>query len=67
MWDRWANDKVEMVRQGESQKGGQFLVLIKGAGRRVSPRLHVFVSDVNQGNNQVEWVQDFMWYGKTLL
>ena len=67
MWERWAKDKVEKVRQGESQKGGKFLVLIKGVGRRVSPRLHVFVSDVNQGNNQVEWVQDFMWYGKTLL
>ena len=35
------------------------LVLFKGGGCRVSPRLHGIVSDVNQGNNGVGWVQDF--------
>ena len=27
-----------------------FLVLFKDGGRRVSPRFHLFVSDVDQGN-----------------
>ena len=36
------------------------LVLFKGGGCRVSPRLHGIVSDVNQGNNGVRWVQDFL-------
>ena len=30
-------------------EGGRFLVLFKGGGCRVSPRFHLFVSDVNQG------------------
>ena len=30
-------------------QGGRFLVLFKGEGYRVSPRFHLFVSDVNQG------------------
>ena len=29
-----------------------FLVSFKNGGRRVSPRFHLFVSDVNQGNEQ---------------
>ena len=29
-----------------------FLVLFKDGGRRVSPRFHLFVSDVNQGNKE---------------
>ena len=29
-----------------------FLVLFKDGGRRVSPRFHLFVSDVNQGNKK---------------
>ena len=28
------------------------LVLFKNAGRKVSPRFHLFVSDVNQGNKK---------------
>ena len=37
-----------------------FLVLFKDRGRRVSPRFHLFVSDVNQGNKEVGRVQDFV-------
>ena len=46
-----------------------FLVLFKDGGRRVSPRFHLFVSDVsdvlflfvsNQGNKDVRWVQDLL-------
>ena len=36
----------------------------------MSPRFHLFVSDVNQGNEGVGWVQDFLVWprdGKTLL
>ena len=29
-----------------------FLILIKDGGCRVSPRLHLFVFDVNQGNEE---------------
>ena len=29
-------------------EGGRFLVLFKGGGCRLSSRLHLFVSDVNQ-------------------
>ena len=41
-------------------KGGRFLVLFKGGDCRVSPRFHLFVSDVNQGNGGAGWVQDFL-------
>ena len=37
-----------------------FLVLFKDAGCRASPRSHLFVSDVNQGNKEAGWVQDFL-------
>ena len=45
-----------MVRK----KGGRYLVLFKGGGHKISPRFHLFVSDVNQGNEGVVWVQDFL-------
>ena len=45
-----------MVRQ----KGERYLVLFKGRGHKMSPRFHVFVSDFNQGNKGVVWVQDFL-------
>ena len=37
-----------------------FLVLFKDEGCRVSPRFHLFVSDVNQGNKETGLVQDFL-------
>ena len=37
-----------------------FLVLFKDGGCRVSPRSHLFVSDINQGNAEAGWVQDFL-------
>ena len=37
-----------------------FLALFKNWGRRVRPRFHLFVSDVNQGIKYAEWVQDFL-------
>ena len=37
-----------------------FVVLFKDEGRRVSPRFHLFVSAVNQGNKEAGWVQDFL-------
>ena len=45
-----------MVRQ----KGGRYLVLFKGGGHKMSPRFHLFVSDINQGNDEVGCVQDFL-------
>ena len=37
-----------------------FLVLFKDGGRSMTPRFHLFVSDVNQGNEEALWVQDFL-------
>ena len=45
-----------MVRQ----KGGRYLVLFKDGGHKVSPKFHLFVSDANQGNEGLGWVQDFL-------
>ena len=43
-------------------QGGRFLVLFEGGGRRVSPRFHLFDSDVNQRNQGAGCVQDiFAW------
>ena len=53
---RWEGSEVGKVRQ----KGGRYLVLFKSGGHKMSPRFHLFVSDVNQGNEGVGWVQDFL-------
>ena len=37
-----------------------FLVLFKDGGRRVSLNFIIFVSDVNQGNEEARWIQDFL-------
>ena len=45
--------------EGETEvrwQGGRFLVLFRGRGRRMSPRFHLFVSDVNQQNERAGWV-----------
>ena len=60
-WERWENGEAE---------SGRYLVLFKGGGHKRGPRFHLFVSDVNQGNEGVGWVQDFLVWprdGKTLL
>ena len=41
-------------------EGGRFLVFLKGRGHSVSPRFCFCVSDVNQGNQEVGWVQHFL-------
>ena len=46
---RWQGEKGGRVVRWE---GGRFLVLCKGGERRVSPRFHLFVSGVNQGNEE---------------
>ena len=43
-WESWKGGEV--VRW----QGGRSLVLFKGGGRRVSPRFHPFVFDVNLGS-----------------
>ena len=51
-------------------EGGKFLVLFKGGGCRVSPRFHLFVFDVNQGNEEAGWMYDLLHSprdGKTLF
>ena len=44
----------------DRQKGGRYSILFKGGGHKMSPRFHLFVSDVNQGNRGVGRVQDFL-------
>ena len=50
-WRRWESGEVE--RWG-------LLVLPKGGECRVTPRFHLFDSDVNQGKEKVGWIQDFL-------
>ena len=45
-----------MVRQ----EGGKCLDLFKDGRHKMGPKFHIFVSDVNQGNEEVRWVQDFL-------
>ena len=42
------------------REGERFLVLFKGRGRGVSPRFHLFISDVNQQKEGAGWVLDFL-------
>ena len=42
---RWQGGKVGRVVKWQDQR---FLVVFKSRGRRVTPRLHAFVSDVDQ-------------------
>ena len=53
---RWKVGKGGKVVRWE---GGGFLVLFKGGGCRVTPRFHLFVSDINQGKEWAGWIQDF--------
>ena len=41
-------------------QGKRFLVLFKSGGRRLCPRFHLFVSDVNQPNEGAGWLQDYL-------
>ena len=54
---RWQGGKSgRMVRQ----KGWRYLVLFKDGKHKMSPRFHFFVSNVNQGNKGVGWIQGFL-------
>ena len=62
---RWQGGKVVRWQCGKGrrmvrQKGGRYLVLFKGVRHKMSPRFHLFVSHINQGNEGVGWVQDFL-------
>ena len=64
-WEGGKGGKVVRLQGGKGgrmvrQKGGRYLILFKGGGRKISQRLHLFVSDVIQGNEGVGWVQDFL-------
>ena len=47
-------------------QGGRFPVLFKGGGRRVSPRMHPFDSDVNQQNEGAGCVQNILAWPQEL-
>ena len=58
---RWQGERVVRWQGGKGrrmvrQKGGRHLVLFKGREHKMSPRFHLFVSDVNQANEGVGWV-----------
>ena len=65
---RWEGEKRRRLVKWEDSKDGKmlrqevrrYLVLFKGGAHKMSPRLHLFVSDVIQGNKEVVWVQDFL-------
>ena len=69
---RWEGGKGGRVVKWQGEKGRRvvwreswrYLVLFEGGGHRMSPRFHIFISDVNQGNEGVRWVQDFLVYPK---
>ena len=46
---RWQDGQRRRVVKWQS---GRFLVLFKSGGHRVSPRFHLFVSDVDQQQNE---------------
>ena len=54
---RWRDQRTWRVVRCQ---GGSFLVLFKDRGRRVSPRLHLIVFDVDQRNEGAGWVQDYL-------
>ena len=51
-WSSWEVEKGRRVLRWECEK---FLVLFKGGECRVSPKFHLFVFDVNQGNKKTGW------------
>ena len=56
---RWEVSEVAMWENGEA-KSWEVPGFLKGGGHKTSSRFHLFVSDVNLGNEGVEWVQDFL-------
>ena len=48
---KWLGEKEGRV---VGWKGGRFLVLFQDGGCRVSPRFHLFFSDVNQWNKRAD-------------
>ena len=64
-WQGEKGGKVVRWKSGECgrmmrQKAGRYLVLLKDGGHKMSPKFHLYVSDVNQGNEGVGWVQYFL-------
>ena len=58
-WERKEGSEVARWENGEAERW-EYLVLFKDGGHNMSPRFHLFVSDVNQGNEGMGWVQDFL-------
>ena len=64
---RWQVEKGGRVVRWQGGKGGRvvkwqgqrFPVLSKGGCCKVSPRFHLFVSDVDQQSKGAEWVQEY--------
>ena len=54
---RWQSGKGGRVVRWQ---GGGSLVLFKGGGCRVTPRIHLMVSDVNQWKEKAGWIRDFL-------
>ena len=75
---RWQDGKGGKVVRSQGGKGGRmvwqkgerYLVLFKSGRHKMSPRFHIFVSDVNQGLKEWDGFKIF-WHGcrdrKTVL
>ena len=50
-WERWENGEVERWKVPGFIQGGR---------HKMISRFHLFVSDVNQRDEGVGWVQDFL-------
>ena len=71
-WERWEGNEVARLERWENGEAERWEVpvLFKDGEHKMSPRFHLFVSDVNQENAGVGCVQDFLpgrRDGKTLL
>ena len=44
-----------------------FLISFKDGGRKVSPSFHLFVLDVNQGDEEAGGVQDFLAWSQRFV
>ena len=56
-WERWKGKEMTRRERRESGEvgrweGGRLLFFFKGGEHRVSPRFYLFVSAVNQGNEE---------------
>ena len=58
-WERWEGSEWERWENGETERW-EVPCFIQGWGTQDESKISSFVSDVNQGNEGLGWVQDFL-------